>query len=444
MIDVTLERDAYVAEFGRVERALAGKEPGWLGAIRKAAIAHFAEMGFPTMDEEDWRFTSVAPIAKTKFDLESEVRGAISRADAAHLGFGTMAAAEIVFVDGRHAPELSSGDAGLAVSIASALAGEPHTLEPHLARYAGYAKHPFAALNTAFLRDGAFVRIADGAALANPIHVLYITTRHESPIATFPRTLVIAGRNSQATVIESHIGFGGGAYFSCPVTEIVARDGANVHLVKIEDESARAYHVAVTHSYQERASSTTLHNVQLGGALSRNDVHAVLGDEGAEARLDGLYLASDERLVDNHTTIEHAKPHCASRELYKGVLDGAARAVFNGRIIVRKDAQKTDSKQTNRNLLLSEDATVFTNPQLEIFADDVRCTHGATIGHLDDEALFYMRSRGLSKEMAGSLLIYAFASEIIDRIPFETARIRLERALFARLASGHMNGDPTA
>jgi Fe-S cluster assembly protein SufD len=280
--------------------------------------------------------------------------------------------------------------------------------------------------------------------LANPIHVLYITTQHESPIATFPRTLVIAGRNSQATVIESHVGFGGGTYFSCPVTEVVARDGANVHVVKIEDESARAYHVAVLHSYQERSSGVTLHNVQLGGALSRNDVHAVLGDEGAEARLDGLYLASDERLVDNHTTIEHAKPHCASRELYKGILDGAARAVFNGRIIVRKDAQKTDSKQTNRNLLLSEDATVFTNPQLEIFADDVRCTHGATIGHLDDEALFYMRSRGLSKEMAGSLLIYAFASEIIDRIPFEPARIRLERALFARLASGHMNGDPTA
>jgi len=448
MLDVSIEKELYVAEFSRREAALAGREPAWLRTIRKSAIAHFAEIGFPTTAQEEWRFTSVAPIAGTKFAVAGGVRGTVSRADVARHGFGDAVAAELVFVDGHFSPELSRAGAlpsGVtAASVAATLAAKPASLEPHLGRHVNTGANPFAALNTALMEDGAFVQIADGVVLAQPIHILFVTTSQTTPVAAFPRVLVVAGRNSQATVVESHVGAGTGAYFSCPVTELAAADSAIVNLVKLEEESPRAYHIGVTQCVQARSSTVAHYNISLGAALTRNDVSALLADEGAEARLDGLYVASGRRVVDNHTQIEHAMPHCASREIYKGVLDGEARAVFNGRIVVRKDAQKTDSKQTNRNLLLSEDATVYTNPQLEIFADDVRCTHGATIGHLDDEALFYMRSRGISKEMAGSLLIYAFASEVIDRIPFDTARVRLERALFARLAGGDANGDPTS
>lgn len=448
MLDVSIEKELYVAEYTRREGGLAGKAPAWLRAMREAAIAHFAEIGFPTTAQEEWRFTSVAPIAATKFAIASGVRGTVARADVARHGFGDAAAAELVFVDGHFSPELSraaSLPAGVtAASIATTLASKPASLEPHLGRHVNTGSSPFAALNTALMEDGAFVRIADGAVVDKPIHVLFVTTSQTTPVAAFPRVLVVAGRNSQGTIIESHTGAGDGVYFSCPVTEVAAAENAIVHFVKLEEESPRAYHVGVTQCALARSSTLAHYNVSLGAAIARNDVGALLADEGGEARLDGLYVANGKRLVDNHTQIEHAKPHCASREIYKGVLDGEARAVFNGRIIVRKDAQKTDSKQTNRNLLLSEDATVYTNPQLEIFADDVRCTHGATIGHLDDEALFYMRSRGISKEMAGSLLIYAFASEVLDRIPFDTARVRLERALFARLAGAELNGDPTS
>jgi Fe-S cluster assembly protein SufD len=449
MLDaLTVEKDGYVAALGREERGLTQVQPGWLTALRKAAIAHFAQLGFPTVAQEDWRFTNVAPIASGRFEPLRDQRGSVAAADVARTGFGAAAAAEIVIVDGRLAPELSSGldrpVPGLrAGGLAQALALEPEALEPHLARHADYAKRPFAALNTAFFTDGAFVRIGDDAVLEKPVHILHVTTRRETPAAVFPRSLVVAGRNSQAVVVESHAGFGGGSYFASAVTEVVAADGAIVTHVKIEEESPNAFHIASMHSHQGRASTVALQNISLGAALTRNDVVAVLAAEGGEARLDGLYLAGGVRLVDNHTTIDHAMPHCASRELYKGILDDTARAVFNGRIVVRPDAQKTDSKQTNRNLLLSDDAVINTNPQLEIFADDVRCTHGATIGQLDEEALFYVRSRGVSRAMAERLLIYAFASEILDRIPFETARVRLERGLFARLARGQMNGDPT-
>jgi Fe-S cluster assembly protein SufD len=421
--------------------------PPWLAAIRKAAIARFAETGFPTTDEEEWRFTNVAPIASARFRpaAEADARRPSARDIAAH-GFEGAAVAQLVIVNGRAVPELSTlGDArgSLALdSLAALLAKEPGALEAHLARHAEHTKHPFTALNTALLHDGAVIRVADRAVIERPVHVLYVTTADAGSIVTHPRTLLIAGRDSQATVIESHVGLGEDVTFTNAVTEVVLGEGAVVEMIRIEQESRAAYHVANVSSHQLRASSLAFHSISLGAAIARNDVRAVLAAEGAECILNGLYVADGKQLVDNHTVIDHAMPHCASRELYKGILDGQARSVFNGRIIVRKDAQKTDSKQTNRNLLLSEEATVYTNPQLEIYADDVRCTHGATIGQLDEEAMFYMRSRGIAADVAARLLIYAFASEILDRMKFETARVRLERALFTRLAGEQPEGSP--
>jgi Fe-S cluster assembly protein SufD len=436
MIELMEEKDTYLSSFAQFEKQSGGKGPAWLQRHRAAAIDRFAELGFPTLKDEEWRFTNMAPLTRVPFqpavvfELDRQLTEALARVvcDAGR-------SSRLVFVNGRYAPELSSRQplpGGTVVdSLAAVLYAHPELVEPHLARYADCEGHPFVALNTAFLQDGAFVSIPKGQVLAEPIHLVFVSTTQDEPTVSHPRNLILAGINCQACVIESYIGLAQDVYFTNAVTEIVAAENAVLDHYKLQQESPEAFHVATLQVHLGRSSNFASNSIALGGGLVRNDVNAVLDAEGGECTLNGLYLATDRQLIDNHTRIDHAKPHCASHELYKGILDGKARGVFNGKIYVHQDAQKTDAKQTNKTLLLSEDAVINTKPQLEIYADDVKCTHGATIGQLAEEAIFYLRSRGIGRAEARSLLTYAFANDIISRIKVEPIRARLEAILLA-------------
>jgi Fe-S cluster assembly protein SufD len=436
------EREIHLAAFTRREKELAGAGPAWLHDIRKAALARFAGLGFPTTRDEDWRFTSVEPIARTPF-REPRIAGLDGSAAAYGWFLVPGIEARIVLVNGRVSRELSSLERlpeGVEVtSLGEALRGgsgsptDPEIIERHLTRHAAWIDRAFTALNTAFIEDGAFVRIADGAAIEKPIHIVHISTARGGPTASHPRTLIVAGRSSQASVLETHSGLDGEVYLANVVTEIAAGENAVLEHVKIEDEGRDAFHIANLAVHLERNAVFTSRSIAWGGAIVRNDLDAVLDGEGIDGHFYGLYVAGGRQLIDNHTRIDHAQAHCGSREVYKGILTGSSRAVFNGKIHVRPGAQKTDAKQSNKNLLLSADAQVDTKPELEIYADDVKCTHGATIGHLDEDALFYCRSRGVDEASARNLLTYAFASEVLSGIRMDAVRTLLEEALFERL-----------
>jgi Fe-S cluster assembly protein SufD len=413
-------------------------------ALRRQGIERFAALGFPTLQQEAWRLTNVAAVARGRFVRPEAGPASSAEIDPEEILPHTFAAAaQLVFVDGRFAPALShrSGLPAevLAGSLAEALERWPGEVEPHLG-LAATDVNPFVALNTAFLRDGAFVKVPRGVAVAGPIHLLFLASAADENRAgmtvAFPRNLIVAGETSQVTVVETYAGTG--AYFTCAVTELVAGPGAVVDHCKVQRESREAFHIATFQILAERDSAPSSHSISIGGGLVRNDINAVLNGEGVDCILNGLYLAEGRQHVDTHMRVEHAAAHCASHELYKGVLDGKARAVFDGLIYVHKGAQKTDAKQSNRNLLLSRDAIANSNPQLEIFADDVRCTHGSTVGQLDDDAIFYLRSRGIGEEAARSLLTYAFASDVVERIKVEPVRRDLEELLFARLPQGEV------
>jgi Fe-S cluster assembly protein SufD len=347
------------------------------------------------------------------------------------------ASAELVFVNGRYAPSLSTAGAlpdGIrAGSLAPALASD--SVEPYLTRVAGFDRRAFTALNTSSFVDGAFIHVPANAVLERPIHVLFVSTADGRPTVAHPRVLLVVGKSAQVTIVESYVGPNADRYFTNAVTEVVVGENASVEHYKVQRESFDAYHIGTMHVVGTRNASFRSHSLSFGGALVRNEIIAMLDGEGIECTLNGLYLADGRRLVDNHTTIDHAKPHCGSREVYKGILADHARAVFNGRIIVRPDAQKTDAKQTNKALLLSEDAQINTKPELEIFANDVKCTHGAAVGQMDDEAMFYLRARGLGREEARNLLIHAFAGDVLNRMPLETLRTRAEAVLLEQLPS---------
>jgi len=434
-------QEHYVSEFSRLQKEHAPRQPAWLGLVRKAALDQFAELGFPTLDDEEWKYTNVAPIAKTSFQLGtgSKVPG-LKVDQLQRITFGEMECSYLVFLNGRFTPELSRirrlPDGAWVGSLAVALEEEPGRVEPHLARHAAFDKQAFVSLNTAFLQDGAFVHLPRRKVMEEPIHLIYVTVPNGAPLVSHPRNLIVAEEGSQVAVVESYVSLGDSPYFTNAVTEVVASEGAVVDLCKLQRESEQAFHVATLQSHLSRSARFASHSISLGGALVRNDLNMVLDAEGIECVLNGLYLAQGTQHIDNHTFIDHAKPHCASREFYKGVLSGRSHGVFNGKIMVRKDAQKTDAKQTNKNLLLSEEALVDTKPQLEIYADDVRCTHGATIGQLDEDALFYLRSRGVGREDARSLLIHAFATDLISRIPVKPVRTGLECLLMTRLPVG--------
>jgi Fe-S cluster assembly protein SufD len=428
--------DRYQAWFERFLEGRGRREPGWLTTIRRAAIARFAELGFPTTRDEEWRFTPVGRVATTPFRPADEAGTPVSRADVQPFLIPRFGGSQIVFVNGRFAPELSVLRAvprGVQLtSLARALEEDPGLVDPYLTRCASFDRQAFTALNTAFAEDGAVLYLPADTTLDDPVHILYFAAS-AAPIVTHPRTVVVAGDNSRVRLVESYAGAPGAEYFTNAVTEIVGGAGARLEHVRTNRESVEASHVSSTHVYLEGGAVFTQQNVTLGGAFVRNDITALLDAPGIVCTLDGLYLADGDRLVDNHTAIVHAKPHCESHEVYKGMLGGRARGVFNGKIFVRPDAQKTDAKQTNQVLLLSDDATINTKPQLEIFADDVKCTHGATVGRLDEEALFYLRARGIGRDEARAILIHAFASDIIDRIAVEPVREALEAVLLTQL-----------
>jgi Fe-S cluster assembly protein SufD len=411
--------------------------PRWAQDLRERAAARFATLGFPTTRDEEWRFTSVAPIASTEFVPAPDASG-VTADDLARFTYAE-APHRIVIVNGRFSAELSrlkGLPAGVKMmSLAEAIEERDDTVQRYLGQLAEFGDRAFTALNTALVADGAYVFVPDGVVLEEPIQIVFVGTGTESAPTLAPaRALIVAGERSQSRIVESYFGAAGQRYFTNGVTEVVAGEHAIVDHYKVQHESETAYHIATMHVHAARSATFSSHSFSLGGLLVRNDVMAVLDGEGAECTLNGLYLADGDRLVDNHTTIDHAKAHCPSHEIYKGILGGKARAVFNGKIIVRQDAQKTDAKQTNRALLLSDNASINTKPQLEIFADDVKCTHGAAIGQIDEDALFYLRARGLTFFEARDLLIHAFAGEILDRVQVESLKRALEDDLYTQLA----------
>ena len=390
MTGVAEQPNVYASRFPAFARENGG--PAWLLRIREEAMERFAALGFPTTHDEEWRFTNVTPIARRVFEPSGEIPN-LSAADLDGMLYAAPGECRLVFVNGRFAAGLSrtvSLPANVhAGGLAAALQGHSPVAEEHLARYASYQDQAFVALNTAFLEDGAFVHIPKGVVVETPIHVVFLSGAGTAATVSHPRNLLVAERGCQATLVESYLGVGEEVYFTNAVTEIVTGENAVVDHYKLQLERDQAFHTASMQVKAGRSSNFSSHSISLGGSLVRNDANVVLA-EGTEATLNGLYLVQGRQHVDNHTIIDHAKPHGTSHELYKGILDGKASAVFNGRILVRPDAQKTDSKQTNKNLVLSEDAVINTKPELQIFADDVRCTHGATIGQLDAEAIFYL------------------------------------------------------
>jgi len=430
-------RQHYGERFERFERASSANDPAWLKALRKDAFARFAALGFPTTKQEEWRYTSVLPIAERAFELASDGAAGLSRNDVEHSSFPVYACSLFVFVNGRFAPSLSAPRAlsgsPYVESLASVLEHTPTRLEQQLAHVVPHDASAFVALNTAFLHDGALVQVPDGLAVEAPIHLVYLSLPGQTPLVSHPRTLILIGRGSCATVIEDYVSVGTGPCFTNAVSEVRLEANAQLDLVRLQREGDPAFHVSAVHAEQARDSRFIAHSLSLGGTLVRDDVVARLAGEGTDCTLDGLYIAGGQGLVDNHTLIDHARPHGRSRELYKGILSGEARGVFHGRIVVREGAAKTDAHQTNKNLLLSRNAEVDSKPQLEIAADDVKCSHGSTIGRLDEASLFYLQTRGIDAPSARRLLMRAFASEVTSRIRQEPLRDEIEEILLERL-----------
>ena len=430
------ETDPYLAKFERLESEM--KQPSWVFPMRKAGISRFAELGFPTLRHEDWRFTNMAPIARLPFKPLFQVsRRAPTLNAVAGFTLARLSARRLVFVDGHFAAALSypgPQEQGLIVgSLATALAGDSDLIRKHLFKHTEGEANPFTALNTAFFQDGAYIHVPAGKLVETPIHLLFISTSAESGATSHPRNLILAGKGSQVTVLETYASTVDSSYFTNAATELVVEEGAVVEHVKFQDEGLSAFHVAAIHAHLGPRCNFISHSIATGARLSRNNIRTNLAGEGIQCVLNGLYLTRGDQLADHHMVVEHAQPHCSSHEFYNGILEDRSKGVFHGRILVRQAAQKTDAKQTNKNLLLSEEATIDTKPQLEIYADDVKCTHGATVGQLSDEAVFYLRTRGIGEQTARHMLIHAFAGEIIERIRHQPAREELNQLVWDRL-----------
>ncbi len=413
-------------------------QPAWLSPLRKAGLGRFAELGFPTLQLEDWRFTNVAPIAKLPFKPVFKLSpDGLTAATVSRFTFGSLPAIRLVFANGHFLAELSSlppQPPGIIIkSMTAALASDSALVEQYLARQAPSNTDAFSALNTAFFQDGAFIYVPAGRTLEAPIHLLFISTTGETGATIHPRNLIVTGEASEVTVLESYAGTVNGSSFTNAVTELVIGAGSAVEHCKFQDEALNAFHIAAIHAQLGRGCNFISHSLATGAKLSRNNIHTTLAGEGVECVLNGLYLTRADQLADHHMIVEHAQPRCISHEYYNGILDDRSKGVFHGRILVRPAGQKTDAKQTNKNLLLSEEATVDTKPQLEIYADDVKCTHGATVGQLSDESIFYLRSRGIGAQTARRMLIHAFAGEIIERVRHAPAREELDSLLWDRL-----------
>jgi Fe-S cluster assembly protein SufD len=427
--------DHFVAEFSALRAGLPGQGLEWLDRSRESALDAFATTGFPTPRNEDWKYTRVAPIEKRGFKLAQQNGIQVQARDVEKFSLGGLECEQLVFVDGRYVDALSNRnvvDGGARITtLESAMNASSQLLESHLGHYADINGQPFSALNTAFMTDGAVIHAKNRGANKLPIHLLFIATREG--VVAHPRILVIAEAGSRTTVVESYTSLVDGCYFTNALTEIALMEEAQVDHYKLQEESTKAFHVATLQVQQGRDSRFASHSISFGGQLVRNDINVLLDGEGAWCTLNGLFMASGRQHVDYHTRIDHAKANGTSEEVYKGILDGRARGVFNGRVKVHPDAQKTDARQTNKNLLLSRDAEIDTKPELEIYADDVKCSHGATVGQLDEQTLYYLRSRGIGEAQARNLLTYGFAKDILDRIDLAPLREKLTDELLQRM-----------
>jgi len=409
----------------------ASSAPQWLKDLRGNAITRFESLGFPNMKQEAWRFTSVAPIAEGSFE-QAKPPTRIPTLEDIRPFLLLEAGYRLVFVDGFFQPSLSTPFFDDVQSLAHVVTHRQDLVRLHLGKYAASDDRPFSALNTAFVNDGAFVHVPAKATIAEPIQLLFLASG--KPAVTHPRNLVVLEREGRASIVETYASLGEGSYWTNSVTEIVVGEAARLDYHRVQRESPSAYHVAATQTHQGRDSTVNVHTVAFGAALARHDIGAVLAGPGGTLVLNGLYLLAGKQHADHHTTIDHAADHCESHEYFNGVLDDKSRGVFTGRIIVRPGAQKTDSKQTNNNLLLSTDAHADSQPQLEIYADDVKCTHGSTVGPLDPRALFYLCSRGIGEHDARRLLTYGFAAEILGRMEVAPLRAQLDGIVRSRLA----------
>jgi Fe-S cluster assembly protein SufD len=426
MLDVMDAKDLFLAHASALEKH-AGHDA--FDALRQQGIEHFAELGLPTTRDEEWRFTPLGALPALEFS-PGEHQSDLTAAQLDAILLPTGASHRVVLINGCFAAGLSSTGAladGVVVSSLKNAAREQRALvERHLGKIAQLESAPFAALNTGFLADGLFVYVPRGTVVRQPLHLVYVAEAADVPRASHPRTLIVCEDNAEATIVQSYVSRGAGITFTNAVSEIVLGPGAHLQHCKVQREAPKSFHFDIQHIALQRGSKFRSQAITLGGGLVRNEVHAALRAEACEATLNGLYAAGTGQHVDNRTTIDHAMPRCASHELYKGILDGKGEGVFSGKILVRQDAQKTDAKQTNKTLLLSDEAVIHTKPQLEIFADDVKCTHGATVGQVAAEALFYLRARGIGLREARAMLTFAFANEVLEGIPVAPLRAALE------------------
>ena len=425
--------------FEDMEKHMNGESQSPLHELRKKAIHRFQEMGFPTLRQEAWRFTNIAPIRQGSFQL-TDGGVQVTHDDVAPYLLPD-APIQLVFVNGSYRKDLSqlAKLEGVEVqSLGEAIKTKPQEVKGLMERNDNLLTNEFSALNAAFVRDGAYIRIDDRAVLEKPIHLLYLTRTEQDAIVVHPRNLIVAGAHSQSTLLESYIGWDTDLYFNNPATDIFVGENAGMEHYKLQRESDQAFHIANQHIYQSANSRFASWSFSFGASISRNDIHNVLDGQGCDSILNGLYLVHGVQLVDTHSLIDHAQPHCHSREEYHGILDDKAKSVFSGKILVRKDAQKTDAIQSNKNIMLSEEATVDTQPQLEIFADDVRCTHGGTVGQIDENGVFYLRSRGIDKVKARNMMIHAFAGEIFNEVKIDSVREMIDELVLAHLHEGHL------
>jgi Fe-S cluster assembly protein SufD len=443
---VIIDRPETVTPFEDAFRAFDASDgtsaPSSVQSMREAAFDAFRRLGFPTTKNEDWHYTSVAPIVEHDFLHITTASGDVQPRALAPFTFGQDEWHMLVFVNGRHSPELSRIGAlprGVRVMDLQRAWRDAPELVDQLAHITNYDDRAFTALNTAFMHDGAVVRIERDVKVEQPIHLLFVTDAVAAKAMMHPRNLIVVGRHAKATVIESYVSLSDAVYFTNAVTEVAVGEGATLHHYKMQREGMRAFHVGTIDAHQARDSHYQSFSLAIGGSLTRTNVYTTLDGEGCGSTLNGLYMLDGEQHCDHQTMIVHAQPNCYSRELYKGVLDGQSHGVFNGKVYVDPIAQKTDGKQTNNTLLLSDKAKIDTKPQLEIFADDVKCTHGATVGRLDEQALFYMKSRGVSRALARRLLTYAFAADVLETIEQNSVREELERMTLKRFTRGEGN-----
>jgi len=424
----------YVDQFQHLQKDLISDQ---LQAQRQSAIELLQKTGFPTTRQENWKYTDVRPIIGKLFNVATLNPENISTETIESIRLHELDCHELVFINGRfsagHSRLQALPDGVVIKDLASALKDHRQLIAEHISGFSAAEHNGFTALNTAFIRDGALICLPPNAAIEKPINLLYLSGLHDRPFASHPRNLIILSENSQATIIENYIGLDDSDYFTNTVTEVCMKQNAHLQHYKIQQESMQAYHIGSLKIAQGQSSRVESHSISLGGALVRNDIHSRLEAEGAGIIMNGLYMATGKQHVDNHTRVDHLQPHTSSHEIYRGVLNDHARGVFNGKVIVHKDAQKTDAVQSNANLLLSDNAEVDTKPELEIYADDVKCAHGATVGQLDQDMLFYLRSRSIDAHTAKSLLTFAFADEVIRQIKLDPIRKRLESLVIGRL-----------